>query len=304
MKIIFLGTPDFSLPTLRALHESKHEILAVITQPDREGNRRKMTPPPVKVMAEEFGLPVMQYQSLRKEGEDYIRSLSPDLLVTAAFGQIISREILAIPRYGTLNVHGSLLPKYRGASPIQQCLLNGDTETGVTIMRTEYEIDSGDIVLQKSFDILPTDNAGTLFARISELGAAALVEAVDMIENGTAKFVAQNHENATFCKMIAKQDGELKSDLSVNQALCKIRAYNPWPVAYVMIGGSRLRIFEGTIVSKNAEAGIIKAQNGHLMLNFIDGAIDATIVQGEGGKVMQTAAYLLGHNIDGEKIDG
>ena len=178
MKVLFLGTPDFAIPSLRAIASSAHEILAVITQPDKEGNRRVMTPPPVKVEAEKLGLKVYQFNSLRKEGVELVRSLAPDVMVTAAFGQILSQEVLDIPKFGTLNVHGSLLPLYRGSSPIQSCLLNGDSVTGVTIMKTALEVDAGDVLLKKEIPISDEDTAGTLFDKIAEIGAAAIVEAL------------------------------------------------------------------------------------------------------------------------------
>ena len=303
MKIVFLGTPDFAIPALRALFRSHHEIAAVITQPDKPGNRRTMTPPAVKTEAIALGLPVYQFASLRKEGVDTIRRLAPDLMVTAAFGQIISQEILDIPKYGTFNIHGSLLPKYRGASPIQQCLLEGDTVTGVTIMRTALAVDSGDIILKKEITIDPQDTAGTLFDKISELGAVAITEAVDALEKGTITFTPQEHEKATFCKMINKADGELTPDTGVETAIRKIRAYNPWPVAYVTVEGERLRIYNAAPTEKSGEAGRFREAAGRLCLDLADGAIAIETLQAEGRKVMSARDYLIGHrDIIGKKI--
>ena len=181
MRVLFLGTPDFAVPSLRAIHASDHELIGVVTQPDRQGRRLALTPPPVKVEAAALGLPVYQFESLRKEGVELVRSLAPDVMVTAAFGQILSQELLDIPKYGVFNVHGSLLPAHRGASPIQASLLAGDEVTGVTIMRTALAVDSGDVILKKPLPIFPDDTAGTLFDKLAALGAEGIVEALDQI---------------------------------------------------------------------------------------------------------------------------
>ncbi len=296
MRILFLGTPDFALPTLRALVRSKHEVLAVITQPDKEGNRRVLTPPPVKTEAEKLGLPVYQFASFKKEGVDLVKRLSPDMMVTAAFGQIISQELLDIPPFGTLNVHGSLLPKYRGASPIQSCLLNGDTKTGVTIMRTALKVDSGDILLKKELPILPSDTAGVLFDKIAELGAAALVEAVDLVEKGKAVFTPQDESQATFCKMIAKSDGEIRKTESAESAIRKVRAMNPWPVAFFFVEGERLKVFSAAQTEAKGAPGTFHSDQGFPCLNLADGAIRLTEIQLEGKKRTLGKDFLLGHS--------
>ena len=304
MRIVFLGTPDFAIPSLKAICGTHHEIVAVITQPDKPGNRQVMTPPPVKVEAEALGLSVYQFASLRKEGADTIRALAPDLMVTAAFGQIISQEILDIPKYGTFNVHGSLLPKYRGSSPIQQCLLNGDTVTGVTIMRTALAVDSGDIVLQKEIEITENDNAGTLFDKIAETGAAAIVEAIELLDAGKVTYTPQDHSQATFCKMITKADGALTKDTGAVAAMRKIRAYNPWPVAYVTVNGERLRIYQAELTEKQGEVGSFFASGDALGLNLSDGALLIERLQAEGRKAMSAREYLIGHkDIWGKTIE-
>lgn len=295
MRVLFLGTPDFAIPSLRAILSSRHDIIGVITQPDKQGKRLVMTPPAVKVEAQKMGLPVYQFASLRKEGVELVRSLAPDVMVTAAFGQILSRELLAIPRFGVFNVHGSLLPKYRGASPIQSCLLNGDTVTGVTIMRTAYEVDSGDIILKKELPILPEDNAGTLFDKIAALGAEGIVEALDLLEKGEITYTPQESAQATFCKMIEKADAEITSSVTAGQAINMVRAYTPWPVAFVTIGEERLRIFHVEAAAKKGESGTFYAENGELYLNLSEGALRLSVVQAEGKKQMSGREYLMGH---------
>ena len=295
MKVLFLGTPDFAIPSLRAIASSAHEILAVITQPDKEGNRRVMTPPPVKVEAEKLGLKVYQFNSLRKEGIELVRSLAPDVMVTAAFGQILSQEILDIPKFGTLNVHGSLLPLYRGSSPIQSCLLNGDSVTGVTIMKTALEVDAGDVLLKKEIPISDEDTAGTLFDKIAEIGAAAIVEALDLVEKGEAVYTPQDHSQATFCKMIRKTDALIERTENAKNALLKIRAYDPWPVAYVFVDGERIKIYSASAAEKRGKEGTFYASDGDPVLNLADGAIRLRSIQKEGKKRMSGREYLIGH---------
>ena len=295
MRVLFLGTPDFAIPSLRAILSSRHEVIGVVTQPDKQGKRLVMTPPAVKVEAEKLGLPVYQFASLRKEGVELVRSLAPDVMVTAAFGQILSREFLAIPKYGVFNVHGSLLPKYRGASPIQSCLLNGDDVTGVTIMRTAYEVDSGDIILKKEIPILPEDNAGTLFDKIASLGAEGIVEALDLLETGDITYTPQDSSQATFCKMIEKADAEITSSVTAGQAINMVRAYTPWPVAFVAIGEERLRIFRVEAAAQKGDIGTFYAENGELYLNLSGGALRLCVVQADGKKQMSGREYLIGH---------
>ena len=304
MRVLFLGTPDFAIPSLRAIMASKHQVIGVVTQPDKEGKRLVMTPPAVKVEAEKLGLPVYQFASLRKEGVELVRSLAPDVMVTAAFGQILSRELLALPKYGVFNVHGSLLPKYRGASPIQSCLLNGDTVTGVTIMRTAYEVDSGDIILKKELPILPEDNAGTLFDKIAALGAAGIVEALDLLENGIITYTSQDASKATFCKMIVKADAEITRETTAAQALNMTRAYNPWPVAFLTIQGERLRVFQAEAAAEKGAAGSFYSEGGELYLNLQGGALRLVTVQADGKKQMSGKEYLIGHKSVLEKVLG
>ena len=295
MRLIFLGTPDFAIPALRAIHASKHEIIAVITQPDKEGKRLVMTPPAVKTEAETLGLPVYQFDSLRKQGTELLRSLAPDVMVTAAFGQILSQEILDIPKYGVFNVHGSLLPKYRGASPIQSCLLEGEKVTGVTIMRTAYAVDSGDIILKKELPILPEDTAGTLFDKIADLGAQGITEALDLLESGDITYTPQDPAQATFCKMISKSDAEIFSATTAERALNMVRAYQPWPVAFVTIAGERLKIHFAEAAAQKGEAGTFYEEQGELFLNLTAGALHLLSVQAENKKRMSGSDYLRGH---------
>ena len=301
MRVLFLGTPDFAIPALRAIRASSHEILAVVTQPDKEARHLAMTPPAVKVEALQMGLPVYQFASIRREGVDLVRSLAPDVMVTAAFGQILSQELLDIPTFGVFNVHGSLLPKYRGASPIQSCLLAGDKVTGVTIMRTAYEVDSGDIILKKELPILPEDTAGTLFDKIAVLGAEGIVEALDLLEAGKITFTPQDHRQASFCKLISKADAEITAAATCDHALNMTRAYNPWPVAWFTVEGTRLRVFSAEKAEQKGDVGSFYAESGELYLNLAGGALRLLTVQADGKKAMSGRDYLIGHRALTEK---
>ena len=206
MRVVFLGTPDFSVNTLKAIINSKHEVVAVVTQPDKPvGRSSKLVFSPVKQVAVEHNLKVLQYNKIRLEGVDDLKALNADIMVTCAFGQILSQEIIDIAPKGIINVHASLLPKYRGAAPIQWSIINGDSETGVTIMQTEAGIDTGDIICMEKTPISETETAGELFDRLSMLGAKLLVEALDLIESGNATFTKQNDDLATHVKMLKKK---------------------------------------------------------------------------------------------------
>lgn len=225
MRVVFLGTPDFAVASLRALADA-HEVVAVVTQPDRpRGRGGKITPSPVKVEAERLGIPVYQFEKISAEGVNVLKALSPDIMVTAAYGQILSDEVLAVPPKGVINVHASLLPLHRGSSPIQNCILKGDNVTGVTIMQTAREVDSGDILYVKSLEI-GTDGTVNLTKRLSELGAVALLEAMELIDGGRAVAVPQEHDKATFCKLIRKSDTVIDWAEDAVTVSRKIRAYD------------------------------------------------------------------------------
>ena len=200
MRVVFMGTPDFGIPTLEKLNEL-HEVVGVVTQPDRpRGRGGKVLPSPVKARAIELGLPVFQFEKISKEGVETLKSLNPDVMVTAAYGQILSDEILSLAPHGVLNVHGSILPLYRGSSPIQHAVLNGDSETGVTIMKTAREVDSGDIVLIKKTPITSTDGTVSLFDRLAQIGADALIESLDLLVSGEITFTPQSTKKPLFVR--------------------------------------------------------------------------------------------------------
>lgn len=297
MKIVFLGTPDFAVESLQAVYDAGHEILAVVTQPDKERNRREVTFSPVKQRALDLGLKVLQFSKIREEGEEILRELAPDVMVTCAYGQIISQSILDIPKYGVINVHASLLPLFRGSSPIQWAILTGQKRTGVSIMRTALQVDSGDVLLQKSVDIGEDETAGELFDRLANLGAEALVEGLGLIESGRAVFTPQDHSKATHYPMLSKEDGHIDWNSNAQEILCKIRGMNPWPSAYCYLDGKIFKIWRAKVAQDELGIGEIQIQGKSMKIGCGGGAIEALEVQLEGKRRMDTASFVAGVKI-------
>lgn len=308
MRVVFFGTPDFAIPSLDMLLASSHELLAVVTQPDRIIGKR-VTVPCVKQWAINNGVPVLQYASVSREGIQDIRSLNADIIVTCSFGQILSDELLQVVPFGVINVHGSLLPKYRGASPIQQCILEGERETGITIMQTVSAVDAGDIIYQERILISSDDTAGSLFDKLSVLGASALGTALNMIENGTASYTPQEQLEATFCKMIKKESGILNFCRTCAELDRFVRAMTPWPTAYTFLGGKLLKVFrvENTCLECDADTScgtVVFADRQHgLCVKVQDGVCELVDVQLADSKRMNAREMLLGHKVQvGEKL--
>lgn len=300
MKVVFMGTPDFAVGALRKI-AAKHDVIAVITQKDKPGNRNKLTAPPVKTLAIELGIPVYQYDRISREGVDDLRELNPDIAVTAAFGQILSREILSIPKYGVVNIHASLLPKYRGSSPIQWAVINGDEYSGVTIMQTAYEVDSGDIIKQYPLKIGDKETAGELFDRLASLGADAIIEVLDDIDSGKAINIKQDDSQATFCKMLTKQDGKINFDKSFREIDCHVRGMTPWPSAFCEIDGTKLKVYDTEYIYHDSETQsgsvLFADTRSGLVIKCADGAVRLKEIQADGGKRMKDVDYLRGHAV-------
>lgn len=302
MRVVFCGSPDFAIPSLRAV-ANNFEIVGVFTQPDKiNGNR--VIEPIVKTVAKELGLNVYQFDSISKEGFDTLRSLNPECIVTCAFGQFLYRKVINLPKYGVINVHGSILPKYRGASPIQSAVLNGEKETGVTIMRTAFEMDSGDVLLCERTPIRDNESAGELFDRLSFIGADALIKGLKMIEQGIAVFTPQDHSQATYCKKLTKDFGLLDFNDNPYEIQLKVRGLNPWPSAYTYLPNGKLfkihqvepidKIYDapaGEVVNCNIRDGII--------VSCTNGALRLLTVQEEGGKKMTWKDFVIGHDFLG-----
>ena len=300
MRIVFMGTPEFAVEPLKALIREGYEIAGVFTQPDRpKGRGKKMVAGPVKIAAEEAGIPVFQPERIRKTGVEDLKNLKPDLCVTAAFGQILSQEILDIPLLGNINVHASLLPKHRGAAPVAYAIMNGDRKAGVTTMFMDAGIDTGDMLLQESTEIGESETCGELTERLSRIGADLLVRTVRQLEAGTLVRYPQNHAEMTYDPMLDKNMGT--ADFSADHDLVrgKINGLNPWPCVSVPVQGERLKLLRAVNCDGNGEAGtVIKADpKSGLIIACGQGAVKILEVQAPGGKRMSAEDYLRGHGI-------
>lgn len=301
MRIAFLGTPDFALPSLQMLCDEGFDVAAVFCQPDRpKGRSGKPAPPPVKVLAEKLGIPVFQPQKIRlPDGQAMLESVRPDLMITAAFGQILSADNLAVPPLGCINVHGSLLPRYRGAAPVQWCVINGERTTGVTTMMTDVGIDTGDMLLQQSIDILPDETAGELFDRIAELGASVLKDTLAALCAGTLVRTPQNPALATHCSMLKKEDGKVDFSLSTRRIHDLIRGTDPWPGAYATLDTQTIKLWKSRVAEGSGIPGeiLVADPKGGLIVATGDGAIEITELQAPGAKRMKASDYLRGKHL-------
>ena len=299
LRIVFMGTPDFAVPSLQALIDGPDQVVAVVCQPDRERGRGKvLSPPPVKVLAERHGLPTLQPQSVRKEPFfEQMRALAPDILVVVAYGKILPAALLQLPRLGAINVHGSLLPKYRGAAPIQWAVINGETETGVTIMQLDEGMDTGDILLSVPVAIGPQETAGELFDRLSLLGGETLIAAVEQLKQGRLTPQPQDHALASGAPMLSKEMGHLDWSLPAARLHSLIRGLDPWPSAYGFIDGKRHRFFNPEIVrltSPQPAGTSCRADNQGLLIAAGEDCLLIREIQPEGKKRMDVAACLRG----------
>lgn len=305
MNIVFLGTPEFSVPSLKRIYELPFvKVLTVVCNRDKPFGRKKiLTPPPVKVFAESQGIPVLQYDKIRTEGAIDLKKLNPDIMITCAFGQILSQEILDIPKLGVYNIHASLLPKYRGASPIHYAILCGEKETGVTIMKTDIGIDTGDVLLQRSIPIEDGETCGELFARLSVLGAECIEEALYAINSGKFELTKQNDGYASYTKIIRKEDALIDWNDSAENIVNKIRAFNPSPVAFTYLKGEIFKVYRAEICDLKGNIGEAVFKDGKLVIGCKNGSVSLTEVCKAGGKKMPIKEFLLGNRIfEGEKF--
>ncbi len=306
MRIVYLGTPDFAVKPLEAILKSKHQVLAVVTQPDKPvGRKGIITPCDVKVCAINNGVKTLSYDKIRVDGVEELKSLNPDIMVTCAYGQILSQEILDIAKYGVINIHASLLPKYRGSAPIQWAIINGEDTTGVTIMQTDIGVDTGDIIKSVSLKINDGESAGELFDRLSILGAQTIVGVLDDIESGNYTKTKQNESLATHTKMLKKEDGIIDFNKSSKDIVNLVRGLNPWPVAYTYLKGKMLKITSATKCDIKGNVGEVlfaDIKNG-LIIGTLDGSIKINELQLEGAKKMSSHDFLLGNKIQkGDKL--
>jgi len=312
MRIVFMGSPEFALPSLRGLVESEHEVVGVFTQPDRPAGRgRRLAPPPVKALALEYGIPVFQPKSIsRPDGVDRLRALGPDIGVIAAYGQILRQPVLDVPLLGILNVHASLLPRWRGAAPIPAAILAGDAETGATIMKVVLALDAGPMLGSVRVPITDADTTATLTPRVAEAGADLLLDVLPRYTNGDLTPVAQDDALASYAPQLKKEDGRIDwANETAEHIARKVRAYNPWPMAYTALDGAPLRILEALALANNttgwspppgtvdARASVVMDE-GLLRVGFVvkaaGGWLGVQTVQSAGKPATSAEAFLRG----------
>lgn len=302
MRLLFMGTPEFAVPCLARLIADGYEIAGVFTQPDKpKGRGHKLAPPPVKELALQHNLPVYQPEKLRDgRALEIFRSLKPDLAVVVAYGRILPKELLEVPPFGCINVHGSLLPKYRGAAPIQWSVLNGDPSGGITTMYMAEGLDSGDMILQEETPIGENETSGELYERLSQMGASLLLETVKRVLAGNAPRIPQEESQATLAPMLEKSMGQLdfsKPAFAVHKWICGM---NPWPAAFTLLDDMPVKVYRSRIVQGEGEPGTILPGKG-LTIACGQGAVELLEIQAQGGKRMAAADYLRGHPLQTPK---
>ncbi|SER62621.1 methionyl-tRNA formyltransferase [Salipaludibacillus aurantiacus] len=300
MKIVFMGTPDFAVPVLESVVNNGYDVSLVVTQPDRpKGRKQTLTPPPVKVAAEKMGLPVFQPEKIKNETEwKQVEKINPDLIITAAFGQILPQELLDVPPKGCINVHASLLPKYRGGAPIHQAVIDGEEKTGITIMYMVAKLDAGDMIAQESLPILPEDTTGTMHDKLSRLGAELLTRTLPLIEKGDIHPVRQDEEYVTYAPNIKKEQERIDWAKTADQLFNQIRGLNPWPVAHTEAEGKRFKVWEAETSQDHTDESpgtVVAIEEHDIKVACGDGkTLALTKVQPAGKKPMDVATFLRG----------
>lgn len=303
MRVIFMGTPDFAVETLEEIIKAGHEVVLVVSQPDKAVGRSKaLRYTPVKACAIEHGIEVYQPEKVREAAcVEYLRGYAPDIIIVEAFGQIIPKAILDMPRYGCVNVHASLLPKYRGAAPIQWAVINGDMVTGVTTMRMNEGLDTGDMILKQEVIIREDETSGSLFEHLSKVGAKLCVKTMEAIEAGTATYTPQNDEEATHTKKIYKELGSIDWTRDAKTIECLIRGLDPWPSAYTRLNDKTLKIWKAKVIpgeSDTAPGCIVKVEKAGITVQTGEGMLLLTEIQLEGKKRMSVESFLNGYPVE------
>lgn len=305
MKIVYMGTPDFAVPALKKLAaDEKHTVLGVFTQPDKpRGRKMILTPPDVKVCANELNIPVYQPASMKSEDAiKTLKELNPDVIVVAAYGQILPKAVLDLPKYGCVNIHGSLLPKYRGAAPIQQSVLDGEKVTGVTTMLMDVGLDTGDILQTAKTEIGENETAGELFDRLSLLGGDLIIKTLDALESGLVTPQKQDESLATHTSKIDKSLCPIDFNKTAAEVHNKVRGLNPWPVATAEILGKHVKVYSTRISDLRGEAGTVLSVKP-LTIACADKSVELVEIQPEGKKRMTAEAFLAGHKLNvGDKL--
>ena len=302
LRVIFAGTPDFAVPSLEKLVDSRVQVAAVLTQPDRtKGRGRMLAEPPVKSFAQQHQLPVIQTERLNSDVVEEVRLLNADMMVVVAFGLILPRALIELPRYGCVNVHASLLPRWRGAAPVARAIEAGDTETGVTIMQMDEGLDTGEILSQAQCPIEPNDTTATLHHKLSKLGASELIRLLPEICSHSVQPLPQNEKDATYAAKLNTMEAAIDWRLPAVEIVRKIRAYNPWPVARTRIDSLRLRIWEAQLceeISRSGKPGeVLDAGKYRLDVMAGEGALSITSLQRDGKNRMAASDFLAGHQI-------
>ena len=305
-RIVFMGTPEFAVSSLQVLLDRRENIVCVVTQPDRpRGRGRKVLPPPVKKLALQASIPVLQPDTVKGAAFlSELRQLAPDVIVVTAYGKILPGSIISLPPLGTINVHGSLLPKYRGAAPIQWALINGEKETGVTIMQMDEGIDTGDILLQEKIMIAPDETAGSLSNKLADLGGKALGKALDLLRADMLNPTKQDESEASKAPLLSKENGLIDWSQPAELISCLIRGFDPWPTTYTILSDRRLRLFAPRVVTRDlcgatsGEPGTIcSADRNGLLIKTGKDCLLVREVQAEGSRRMQVDAFISGHPI-------
>jgi methionyl-tRNA formyltransferase len=302
MRIVFIGTGEIGVPTLQALLKSEHEVVGVATQPDKPvGRSQSIEPPPIKNALSGTNIPVLQPARIKdRQAIEEIRALRPDVIVVMAYGQILPRDVLEIPEIGCLNLHASLLPRWRGAAPIQAAIAAGDREIGITVMYMDEGLDTGDILLQRTVDILPADTGGALHDRLAGVAPETLLESLDLLAKGKAPRTPQDNAVATYAPKLKREDGKIDWSDPAEAIERKIRAFDPWPGAFMTIstnGAHNLKIFSATVVGLRGTPGeILKCEND-LVVAAGKGALSLREVQLEGKRRMSAGEFLRGHRV-------
>ncbi|MDD2956217.1 MAG: methionyl-tRNA formyltransferase [Oscillospiraceae bacterium] len=300
MDIVFMGTPDFAVPSLERLTALGHRVKGVFTQPDKPvGRKQEMTAPPVKQLAQSHGIPVFQPVKMRDgTALRQLQELRPELVVVVAYGRILPPELLAVPKYGCINIHGSLLPRYRGAAPIQWTVINGDAEAGVTSMYMAEGLDTGDMLLKLSTPVGEEETAGELFDRLAPLGADCLEQTLALLEGGLLRPEPQREEDATLAPMLDKAMARLDFTREPRELCCLVRGLNPWPVAYTGLDGKKLKIYAARPAEGfSGEAGTL-LEDSRMIVAAGSGAVELLRVQLEGSKQMDAAEFLRGRHLE------
>ena len=302
MRILFMGTPDIAAECLKALYAAGHDICAVYTRRDKPvGRKQVLTAPPVKEVALEHGTPVFQPRTLRDGGEDAnIQALAPELIVVVAYGCILPASVLNIPKYGCVNLHVSLLPKYRGSAPVQWAVLNGDTETGVSIMQMDEGLDTGDVLVCEKMPVDPEETSGELFDRVTAVGARVLCETIPAIAAGTLKPQKQDHENATLAPMLSRELSPMDFTRPARSLHDQVRGLQPWPCAVTELSGATVKVYRTTVggAVKAAPGTIVRADKTGIEIACGDGlTLRILELQPQNGKRMAVASYLAGHPV-------